>query len=193
MLLRGIFPKLYRRNLSLDRHVESAIQVTSAVIILVETLQINRLSAFWWSCKTFPALPPAQADTSGSGFNFALAGTFMASLKRLSVEPERAAYWDSRLSYYRRLLAAHGFSFWPAKFAATALDHMAKGLTKAGHSKPREDTTSNTDTLTTPATSWSDGSYDFFPQNLSGLEPFTEWWPVDDFQWQQMDPNGVSA
>lgn len=117
----------------------------------------------------------------------------MASLNRLSVEPERKAYWDNRLSYYRRLLSAHGFSFWPAKFAATALDHMTKGLTKAGVSDPREDATSTTETLTTPATSWSGGPHELFPQNPFGLEPFTEWWLVDDFQWQEMDTNGVSA
>lgn len=51
MLLRGIFPKLYRRRVNLDRHIESAVEATSRVITLVETLQINRLSAFWWSCE----------------------------------------------------------------------------------------------------------------------------------------------
>jgi len=55
----------------------------------------------------------------------------MASLKRLSTDNVRADYWDERLGYYRRLLAAHGRSFWPARFAATALDLMAKHLTKA--------------------------------------------------------------
>ena len=57
MLLRGIFPKLYRRNLPMDRYIECAVQVTSGVIALVETLQINRLSAFWWSCKPSQELP----------------------------------------------------------------------------------------------------------------------------------------
>ena len=52
MLLRGIFPKLYRRRVNLDRHIESAVAATSHVITLVETLQINRLSAFWWSCES---------------------------------------------------------------------------------------------------------------------------------------------
>ena len=51
MLLRGIFPKLYRRNMSMDRHVNRAVEVTSRAISMIETLQINRLSAFWWSCE----------------------------------------------------------------------------------------------------------------------------------------------
>ena len=54
MLLRGIFPKLYRRNLPLDRQFELAVECTSSMINLVETLQINRLSTFWWSCKFAP-------------------------------------------------------------------------------------------------------------------------------------------
>lgn len=51
MLLRGIFPKLYRRNLPLDVQVNRGVDITSRTITLVETLQINRLSAFWWSCE----------------------------------------------------------------------------------------------------------------------------------------------
>lgn len=51
MLLRGVFPKLYRRNLQLDTHIDRAVEATTRVINLVETLQINRLSAFWWSCE----------------------------------------------------------------------------------------------------------------------------------------------
>lgn len=54
MLLRGIFPKLYRRNLPLDVQVNRGVDITSRAITLVETLQINRLSAFWWSCEFLP-------------------------------------------------------------------------------------------------------------------------------------------
>jgi len=59
MLLRGIFPKLYRRNFPLDRYVERAIETTTQAITLVENLQIHRLSAFWWSCKAPLPLPPS--------------------------------------------------------------------------------------------------------------------------------------
>jgi hypothetical protein len=59
MLLRGVFPKLYRRNIQLDTHVDRAVEATSRVINLVETLQINRLSAFWWSCEQ-PVTPVLQ-------------------------------------------------------------------------------------------------------------------------------------
>ena len=111
----------------------------------------------------------------------------MASLKRLSADSERATYWDSRLRYYRRLLSAHGVSFWPAKFATAALDQMAKGLTKAGTSAAQEDTGCIAEPSTTVSTPWSAVSSDFLVQSASGFEPFTEWWLVDDFQWQQAD------
>ncbi|KIV82859.1 hypothetical protein PV11_04928 [Exophiala sideris] len=193
MLLRGIFPKLYRRNLSLDNHFGRAVEVTSRAISLVETLQINRLSAFWWSC---------------SGLNFALVGTFMASLKRLSTDSIRAKYWDEQLAYYRKLLAAHGPSFWPAKFAATALDLMAKNLTKTtgdaaddvsgsggvSGAASSSDAFANglVDAFASPETSWSGASYDFFPHNLTVLNEAdfsTDWAAVggaDGFLWQNM-------
>ncbi|EXJ78379.1 hypothetical protein A1O1_08779 [Capronia coronata CBS 617.96] len=189
MLLRGIFPKLYRRNLPLDNQDARAVEVTSRAISLVETLQINRLSAFWWSC---------------SGFNFALVGTFMASLKRLSTDPIRARYWEERLQYYRKLLTAHGVSFWPAKFAATALELMAKNLKKATSGVVTENadggSTSNggagldgfLDAFTSPGTSWSGVSYDFFPHNLTVLNEadLSADWAVgggEGFQWQSMN------
>jgi hypothetical protein len=56
MLLRGVFPKLHRRNIQSASHVDQAVEMTSKVISLVETLQINRLSAFWWSCEYFDFL-----------------------------------------------------------------------------------------------------------------------------------------
>ncbi|OQV00676.1 Fungal specific transcription factor domain-containing protein [Cladophialophora immunda] len=205
MLLRGIFPKLYRRNFALDRYVERAVETTTHAITLVETLQINRLSAFWWSC---------------SGFNLALAGTFMASLKRLSPNPDRATYWAGRLKYYRTLLAAHGFSFWPAKFAAMALNDMAKSLTKATEAGARaavaptslsssssltaggagagagaatEDTTpSHFDAFTSPLTTSSGVSYDFFPHSLTelnGPDFYLDLWSGGDvFQWEPDPP-----
>ncbi|KIX92450.1 uncharacterized protein Z520_11770 [Fonsecaea multimorphosa CBS 102226] len=207
MLLRGIFPKLYRRNFPLDRFVERAIESTTQAITLVETLQIHRLSAFWWSC---------------SGFNLALAGTFMASLKRLSPNPDRATYWASRLKYYRTLLAAHGVSFWPAKFAAMALNDMAKSLTKATEAGARAsftpssatasasvaaaaagaagtgmtpaDTTtpSHFDAFTSPLTTSSGVSYDFFPHSLTDLNGpdfyLDLWGGGDGFQWGDPDP-----
>ncbi|EXJ80590.1 hypothetical protein A1O3_06872 [Capronia epimyces CBS 606.96] len=192
MLLRGIFPKLYRRSLPLDNHVNRAVAVTSRAISLVETLQINRLSAFWWSC---------------SGFNFALVGTFMASLKRLSTDTIRANYWDERLGYYCKLLAAHGVSFWPAKFAATALDLMAKNLTKAtsaaagdaGGCGMSAASTSDgfanglAEVFTSPETSWSGVSYDFFPHNLTVLNEadFSADWAAvegaDAAPWQNLN------
>ncbi|KAI1609864.1 fungal-specific transcription factor domain-containing protein [Exophiala viscosa] len=195
MLLRGIFPKLYRRNLSLDSHFDRAVEVTSRAISLVETLQINRLSAFWWAC---------------SGLNFALVGTFMASLKRLSTDSIRAKYWDEQLAYYRKLLAAHGTGFWPAKFAATALDLMAKNLTKttgdaaddvsgsggASGAASSSDAFVNgnglIDAFASPETSWSGASYDFFPHNLTVLNEAdfsTDWAAVggaEGFLWQNM-------
>ncbi|EXJ76682.1 uncharacterized protein A1O5_01190 [Cladophialophora psammophila CBS 110553] len=192
MLLRGIFPKLYRRNFPMDRYVERAVEITTHAIALVETLQINRLSAFWWSC---------------SGFNLALAGTFMASLKRLSPNSERATYWASRLKYYRTLLSAHGVSFWPAKFAAMALAGMAKSLTKATEAGARagieaassstgatEDTTpSHIDAFTSPLTTSSGVSYDFFPHSLTELNGpdfyLDLWGEGDGFQWE---PDPVS-
>ncbi len=200
MLLRGIFPKLYRRNMSMDRHVDRAVEVTSRAITLIETLQINRLSAFWWSCKC--RLPRflhveivmtkrlTSISLLGSGFNFALVGTFMASLKRLSTDSIRANYWDGRLIYYRKLLAAHGMSFWPAKFAATALDLMAKNLTRATAASVSEEVGNGLDALTSPGTSWSGISYDFFPGDLTVLNEsdfYADWTAGDAFQWQSMN------
>ncbi|KIW71965.1 hypothetical protein PV04_00191 [Phialophora macrospora] len=174
MLLRGVFPKLYRRNLPLDRQFELAVETTSSVIHLVETLQINRLGTFWWSC---------------SGFNLALAGTFMASLKLLSSDEKRTGYWDSRLKHYRKLLTAYGTSFWPAKFAASALDHMAMNLTKAsapagGVAEVADSSVGDgIDSITSPSTPWSGVSYDFFPHNLTNLNEIDfdiDWWAVDN-------------
>ncbi|KIW16763.1 hypothetical protein PV08_03953 [Exophiala spinifera] len=187
MLLRGIFPKLYRRNLPLDVQVNRGVDITSRAITLVETLQINRLSAFWWSY---------------SGFNFTLIGTCMASLKRLSADTIRARYWDERLAYYHKLLAAHGVSFWPAKFAATALGLMAKNLRKSTDVAPEdahedgpslidESTDGLMNAFTSPETSWSGFSYDFFPHNLTehlnDADFSTDWTSIgkpDGFQWQ---------
>lgn len=126
----------------------------------------------------------------GSGLNFALVGTFMASLKRLSTDSIRANYWDDRLRYYRKLLAAHGMSFWPAKFAATALDLMAKNLTKATASNATEEISDGLDAFTSPGTSWSGASYDFFPHNLTVLNEsdlYADWAMGDSFQWQSMN------
>jgi hypothetical protein len=52
MLLRAICPKLVRRNFPLSTYLENAISVSSKAIQLVETLQISRLSAFWWLRKS---------------------------------------------------------------------------------------------------------------------------------------------
>ena len=124
--------------------------------------------------------------------NLALAGTFMASLKRLSTDEARMSYWDSRLKYYRKLLSAYRTSFWPAKFASAALEVMAKTLTKVGTnaaSGEQQNSTSEAhstdnisdgfDLFTSPSTPWSGVSYDFFPHNLTGLNEFdfnTDWW-----------------
>jgi hypothetical protein len=116
----------------------------------------------------------------------------MASLKRLSADEGRISYWDSLLRYYRKLLSAYGTSFWPAKFATSALDLMAKSLTKIGTNaiagEPRksasqfnvtDDISDGFDLFTSPSTPWSGLSYDFFPHNLTSLNEFdfnTEWW-----------------
>ena len=128
----------------------------------------------------------------GSGLNLALAGTFMASLKRLSTDEGRMSYWDSRLKYYRKLLSAYGASFWPAKFATTALDLMAQSLTKIGTNKTSgepqksasgsivaDDVSDGFDLFTSPSTPWSGVSYDFFPHNLTSLNEIdfnADWW-----------------
>ena len=96
-------------------------------------------------------------------------------------------YWDGRLKHYRKLLSAYGTSFWPAKFASTALDLMAKSLTKIGtntasgqpqksgsESHVTDDINDGFDLFTSPST-----SYDFFPHNLTSLNDFdfnTDWW-----------------
>lgn len=127
----------------------------------------------------------------GSGLNLALTGTFMASMKRLSNDQIRANYWDNRLKYYQKLLSAHNISFWPAKFAATALNLMAKNLTKAtaaGADNAAEGSTGDgLDAFTSPSTSWSGISYDFFPHNLTSLNEMdfsADWWADDNVQWQ---------
>ena len=131
----------------------------------------------------------------------------MASLKRLSTDTIQANYWDERLGYYRKLLTAHGVSFWPAKFAATALDLMAKNLTKAtsgagddvsscaiGAASTSDGFTNGpVDAFTSPETSWSGASYDFFPHNLTVLNEAdfsTDWAAVggaDGLRWQNLD------
>lgn len=126
----------------------------------------------------------------------------MASLKRLSADTIRAKYWDERLAYYRKLLAAHGVSFWPARFAATALGLMAKNLTKATDVSPQdaseegsksidESTDGLLNAFTSPETSWSGFSYDFFPHNLTehlnDADFSTDWTSIgrpDGFQFQ---------
>ncbi|KIW47277.1 hypothetical protein, variant 2 [Exophiala oligosperma] len=150
MLLRGIFPKLYRRNLPLDVQVNRGVDITSRTITLVETLQINRLSAFWWSY---------------SGFNFTLIGTCMASLKRLSADTIRARYWDERLAYYHA--AGEG---------PKSNDESSVGLFN---------------TFTSPETSWSGFSYDFFPhtltEHLNDADFSADWTSIggsNGFQWQ---------
>lgn len=52
MLLRATCPKLARRNFPLSTYLDNAISASSRVIQLTETLQISRLSAFWWSRKS---------------------------------------------------------------------------------------------------------------------------------------------
>jgi hypothetical protein len=55
MLLRATCPKLVKRNFPLSKYFDDAISVSSRATQLVETLQISRLSAFWWSRKSlFP-------------------------------------------------------------------------------------------------------------------------------------------
>jgi hypothetical protein len=132
----------------------------------------------------------------------------MASLKRLSTDEARMSYWDGRLKYYRKLLSAYGTSFWPAKFASTALDVMTKTLTKVGTntaSGERQLATSEahtTDTMsdgfdlfTSPSTPWSGVSYDFFPHNLTSLNEFdlnTDWWAGVQID-GQIDPAEIPA
>jgi hypothetical protein len=47
MLLRATCPKLIRRNFPADKYLALADTVSMQAIHLVESLQINRLSAFW--------------------------------------------------------------------------------------------------------------------------------------------------
>lgn len=111
----------------------------------------------------------------------------MASLKRLSTDEARVRYWDGRLRYYRKLLSAYGTSFWPAKFAATSLDHMAKNLTKTtGGDDMNSETGDGPNILTSPSTPWSGVSYDFFPHSLTSLNEIdfdAGWWMEDGGQW----------
>ena len=103
----------------------------------------------------------------------------MASLKRLSTDEARVQYWDSRLKHYRKLLSAYGTSFWPAKFAATALDHMAKNLTKTTGEDITSEIGDGIDVFTSPSTPWSGVSFDFFPHNLTSLNEIdfdAGWW-----------------
>jgi len=124
----------------------------------------------------------------------------MASMKRLSNDSIRANYWDSRLKYYRKLLSAHNITFWPAKFAATALDLMAKNLTKAtgdgtGVASARDTGSDGLDAFNSPSsTSWSGVSYDFFPHNLVSLNEVdfnTDWWADENVQWQTSFVNPI--
>lgn len=113
----------------------------------------------------------------------------MASLKRLSTDAARASYWESQLTYYRKLLVAHGQGFWPAKFAETALNHMARNLTKAIGANLTEDVSDGADAFTSPGTSWSSASYDYFLHNLANLDDsdlYAAYAANDTFEWQPM-------
>lgn len=138
----------------------------------------------------------------------------MASLKRLSTDEVRVQYWDGRLKYYRKLLSAYGTSFWPAKFAATALDHMAKNLTKTtagagahagGGGGGGDDMNSEAggdggggsglNNFTSPSTPWSGvSSYEFFPHSWTSLNEIdfdAGWWMEDAVPWSADVPNAT--
>ena len=52
MLLRATCPKLVQRTFPLSTYLDNAISISLKVVYLVETLQISRLSAFWWFRKS---------------------------------------------------------------------------------------------------------------------------------------------
>lgn len=81
--------------------------LVSSVIDWLKNLQVNRVSAFWWSA---------------SKINFAIAGGFMIGMFLSATKDEEVNYWIKEITTYRNLLRAHSPNFNVTKLASIRMD-----------------------------------------------------------------------
>ncbi|RJE23845.1 hypothetical protein PHISCL_03817 [Aspergillus sclerotialis] len=102
---------------------------------LLQTIQIYRLRAFWWSV---------------SKVNFAIVGAFMFSMLLTSVDRDEASSWESRIDEYLSLLEAHSITFDVTKLSFIRLQLLQK-VDRLNDQSTTADHSVNTATLEQPA------------------------------------------